>query len=48
MVRQRLAELDITPEFGPGSVLQTRLQNEIKNWKTFIEAKDLKGQKASS
>ena len=42
MVRQRLAELDITPEFGPGSALQTRLQNEIKNWKTFIEAKNIK------
>src|SRR5665647_1390719 len=42
MVRQRLAELDITPEFGPGSALQTRLKNEINNWKTFIEAKGLK------
>jgi tripartite-type tricarboxylate transporter receptor subunit TctC len=40
-VRERLAVLDITPEFGPGAVLQTLLQNEIKNWKTFIEAKGL-------
>lgn len=40
-VRERLAALDITPEFGPGASLQTRLQNEIKNWKTFIEAKGL-------
>jgi tripartite-type tricarboxylate transporter receptor subunit TctC len=40
-VRERLAVLDITPEFGPGTVLQTLLQNEIKNWKTFIEAKGL-------
>jgi len=40
-VRERLAALDITPEFGPGAALQTRLQNEIKNWQTFIEAKGL-------
>ncbi len=40
-VRERLAALDITPEFGSGAVLQTLLQNEIINWKTFIEAKGL-------
>jgi tripartite-type tricarboxylate transporter receptor subunit TctC len=43
-VRERLAALDITPEFGPGPALQARLQNEIKNWKAFIEAKDIKAQ----
>ena len=43
-VRERLAALDITPEFGPGAALQTRLQNEIKNWQTFIEAKGLTAQ----
>lgn len=43
-VRERLTALDITPEFGPGAALQTQLQNEIKNWKTFIEAKDIKAQ----
>jgi tripartite-type tricarboxylate transporter receptor subunit TctC len=41
-VGERLAVLDIEPEFGPAAVLQTRLQNEIKNWTTFIEAKGLK------
>ncbi|MFY9817897.1 MAG: tripartite tricarboxylate transporter substrate binding protein [Pseudolabrys sp.] len=41
-VGERLAALDITPEFGPGAALQMRLQNEIKNWSTFIEAKGLK------
>jgi tripartite-type tricarboxylate transporter receptor subunit TctC len=41
-VVERLAVLDIEPEFGPAAVLQTRLQNEIKNWSTFIEAKGLK------
>jgi tripartite-type tricarboxylate transporter receptor subunit TctC len=41
-LRERLAALDITPEFGPGAALETRLTNEIKNWKTFIEAKGLK------
>lgn len=39
---ERLAALDIQPEFGPGATLQARLQNEIKNWSTFIEAKGLK------
>jgi tripartite-type tricarboxylate transporter receptor subunit TctC len=43
-VRERLTALDITPEFGPGATLQARLQNEIKNWKAFIEAKDIKAQ----
>jgi len=44
IIRERLAALDITPDFGPGSALKTQLQNEIKNWKTFIEAKDIKAQ----
>jgi tripartite-type tricarboxylate transporter receptor subunit TctC len=43
-VRERLAALDITPGFGPGSALKIQLQNEIKNWKTFIEIKDIKAQ----
>jgi tripartite-type tricarboxylate transporter receptor subunit TctC len=43
-IRERLAALDITPDFGTGAVLQKQLANEIKNWKTFIEAKDLKAQ----
>src|SRR6476660_6545194 len=41
-VGERLAALDIEPEFGPAAVLQTRLQNEIKNWTIFIQAKGLK------
>jgi tripartite-type tricarboxylate transporter receptor subunit TctC len=41
-VGERLAALDIKPEFGPGAALQTLLQNEIKSWSTFIEAKGLK------
>jgi tripartite-type tricarboxylate transporter receptor subunit TctC len=43
-LRERLAALDITPEFGSGTALQKQLVNEIKNWKTFIEAKDIKAQ----
>lgn len=43
-LRERLAALDITPEFGPGAALETQLKNEIKNWQTFIEAKGLKAQ----
>jgi len=43
-IRERLAALDITSDFRPGSALKVQLQNEIKNWKTFIEAKDIKAQ----
>jgi tripartite-type tricarboxylate transporter receptor subunit TctC len=40
-VRERLAALDITPDVAPAPAMEARLQNEIKNWKTFIEAKGL-------
>ena len=43
-VREKLAGLDVTAEFGNGAVLEKQLANEIKNWKAFIEAKGLKGQ----
>lgn len=43
-LRERLVALDITPEFGSASALETQLKNEIKNWKTFIEGKDIKAQ----
>lgn len=41
-LRERLAALDITPDYGPADVLQKQLINEIKNWSSFIEAKGLK------
>src|SRR5712691_8647491 len=41
-VRERLAKLDITPDFAPAAVLKTRLENEIKNWTKFIDAKGIK------
>jgi tripartite-type tricarboxylate transporter receptor subunit TctC len=41
-VRERLAKLDITPDFAPGPVLRTRLENEIKNWSRFIDEKGIK------
>ena len=41
-LRERLAVLDITPDYGPAAVLQKQLINEIKNWSSFIEAKGLK------
>ncbi len=43
-VRERLAALDITPDFRPGPALQAQLRSEIKNWSTFIEAKGIKAQ----
>jgi tripartite-type tricarboxylate transporter receptor subunit TctC len=41
-VRQRLAQLDISPDFAPGSALRTRLETEIKNWTRFIDAKGIR------
>src|SRR5256714_122999 len=41
-VRERLAALDITPDYGPGRILRTKLENEIKNWTKFIEEKGIK------
>jgi tripartite-type tricarboxylate transporter receptor subunit TctC len=41
-LRERLAGLDIVPEYAPAAALEAQLKNEIKNWKTFIEAKGLK------
>jgi tripartite-type tricarboxylate transporter receptor subunit TctC len=41
-VRERLAKLDITPDFAPARVLRTTLENEIKNWTKFIDQKGIK------
>lgn len=41
-VRDRLAQLDITPDFAPGPALKTRLEAEIKNWTRFIDAKGIR------
>ena len=43
-VRERLAALDITPDFAPGPVMEAFLQTEIKNWRSFIEAKGITSQ----
>jgi tripartite-type tricarboxylate transporter receptor subunit TctC len=40
-VRERLASVDITPDFAPGPILRTKLENEIKNWTKFIDAKGI-------
>jgi tripartite-type tricarboxylate transporter receptor subunit TctC len=37
-VRARLAKLDITPDFTPGTALRLKLANEITNWTKFIDA----------
>lgn len=44
VVRERLAALDVTADFRTGPALQTQLENEIKNWSSFIEAKGIKAQ----
>jgi tripartite-type tricarboxylate transporter receptor subunit TctC len=41
-VRERLAKLDITPDYAPGPVLSAKLANEIRNWSAFVDAKNIK------
>jgi tripartite-type tricarboxylate transporter receptor subunit TctC len=41
-VRQRLANLDITPDFTPGPMLRAKLESEIRNWTKFIDDKGIK------
>lgn len=41
-VRERLAKLDITPEYATGAVLGAKLAAEIRNWSAFVDAKNIK------
>ena len=41
-VRERLAKLDITPDFAPAAALRDRLETEIRNWSRFIDEKGIK------
>jgi tripartite-type tricarboxylate transporter receptor subunit TctC len=41
-VRERLANLDIAPDFAPGPALRGRLEHEIRNWTKFIDEKGIK------
>jgi len=41
-VRERLAKLDITPDYAPGPALSAKLANEIRNWSAFVDAKNIK------
>jgi len=43
-VRARLAKLDITPDFAPGTALRAKLENEIVNWTRFIDAHGIKAE----
>jgi tripartite-type tricarboxylate transporter receptor subunit TctC len=43
-VRERLAKLDISPEFTPGPELRVKLENEIRNWTKFIDQKGIKAE----
>jgi tripartite-type tricarboxylate transporter receptor subunit TctC len=43
-LRERLAKLDITPDYMPGPALRTRLEEEIVNWTKFIDAKGIKAE----
>jgi tripartite-type tricarboxylate transporter receptor subunit TctC len=41
-VRERLAKLDIAPEYAPGPVLGAKLASEIRNWSAFVDAKNIR------
>jgi tripartite-type tricarboxylate transporter receptor subunit TctC len=41
-VRERLQRVDTDPSFAPGPALKVKLENEIKNWSKFIDAKGIK------
>ena len=41
-VKERLAKLDIEPDYAPGAALKVKLENEIKNWSKFIDQKGIK------
>ncbi len=43
-VRERLAKLDITPDFASGAAMRGKLENEIANWTKFIDAHGIKPQ----
>ena len=43
-VRERLAKVDTNPTFAPGPALRVKLENEIKNWTKFIDAKGIKAE----
>jgi tripartite-type tricarboxylate transporter receptor subunit TctC len=41
VVRERLIKVDTDPSFAPGPALKAKLENEIKNWSKFIDAKGI-------
>jgi tripartite-type tricarboxylate transporter receptor subunit TctC len=41
-IRERLTKVGITSSFASGPQLQKKLENEIKNWTAFIDAKGIK------
>jgi tripartite-type tricarboxylate transporter receptor subunit TctC len=41
-VRERLAKADTEATFAPATALRAKLENEIKNWSAFIDAKGIK------
>jgi tripartite-type tricarboxylate transporter receptor subunit TctC len=41
-LRERLAKLDVAPEYAPGPALQAKLQSEIRNWSAFVDEKKIK------
>jgi tripartite-type tricarboxylate transporter receptor subunit TctC len=41
-VKARLAKVDTESTFAPGAALKVKLENEVKNWSAFMDAKGIK------
>jgi tripartite-type tricarboxylate transporter receptor subunit TctC len=41
-IRERLAKADTEASFAPAAALSAKLENEVKNWSAFIDAKGIK------
>jgi tripartite-type tricarboxylate transporter receptor subunit TctC len=43
-VHERLANLDINPNFAPAPVVRSKLESDIRDWTKFIDEKGVKPQ----
>jgi len=41
-VLERLTKLDIAADYAPAAALGAKLENEIRNWSAFVDAKSIK------
>jgi tripartite-type tricarboxylate transporter receptor subunit TctC len=43
-LQERLAKMDVTPNYIPAPQMQAKLKSEIENWTRFIDAKGIKAE----